>query len=290
MSCGKNVAGSLPFLKMDGLGNDFIVIDCRENGFVPSDEFLRAVANRKRGVGCDQFLLLRKPASPEADVFMEIYNSDASVVRACGNGTRCLAKLMFEELGRDNCVIETGAGLLKAWKDISGLIAVDFGEPNLTWDKIPLARDVDTLHAPIASGGLFAPCCVNVGNPHAVFFVPDVNDVTLAETGSILETDPMFPERCNIEIAQILAPDRIRMRVWERGTGITEACGTGACATLVAAVRRGLSARRATIVLDGGELVIEWRESDNRILMIGPASLSFKGVLADEFCYEAQSA
>ena len=286
MSCGNDNGQGLPFLKMNGLGNDFVVIDCREKAFDPSEKFLRFVADRKRGVGCDQFLFLRKPKTQGADVYMEIYNADASTVRACGNGTRCVAKLMFDETGRDNCVIETVVGLLKAWKDPSGLIAVDFGEPSFAWDKIPLARDVDTLHAPIASGGLFAPCCVNVGNPHAVFFVPDVKEVALADTGAVLEHDPIFPERCNIEIAQIMAPDRIRMRVWERGAGITEACGSGACATLVAAVRRGLSARRATIVLDGGELVIEWREGDNRIIMIGAASLSFKGELADNLCDE----
>ena len=267
---------------MHGLGNDFVVIDGRVNGFAPSEKFLRAVANRKRGVGCDQFVFLRKPKSPDADIFLEMYNADGSTLGACGNATRCIASLMFKELGRKKCVIETVSGLLSAWEDPSGLIAVDFGEPRLAWNEIPLAREVDTLHAPIASGGLFAPCCVSMGNPHAVFFVPDVDAVALAETGSHLELDPMFPDRCNIEIAQVLASDRIRMRVWERGTGITEACGSGACATLVAAVRRGLCDRRATIVLDGGELVIEWRD-DNHVLMIGPASLSFSGVVAEGF-------
>ena len=278
-----NIAGSLSFLKMHGLGNDFVVIDGRTNGFAPSEKFLRAVANRKRGVGCDQFVFLRKPKSPQADVYMEMYNADGSTIGACGNATRCIARLMFKELGRKNCVVETVSGLLAAKEDSSGLIAVDFGTPRLDWNDIPLAREADTLLAPVASGGFFAPCCVNMGNPHAVFFVPDVDSVALTEVGPNLENHPMFPERCNIEFAQVLAPDRIRMRVWERGTGITEACGSGACATLVAAVRRGLSARRATIVLDGGELVIEWRD-DNHVLMIGPASLSFSGTLAEEFC------
>ncbi len=272
---------ALPFLKMHGLGNDFVVIDGRSNGFVATKEFMRAVANRKRGVGCDQFIFLRPPVSPTADVYLEMYNADANPLSACGNGTRCIARLMYEELGRKNCVIETVAGLLSTWEDKTGLIAVDFGAPRLAWNEIPLTRDVDTLHVPVANGTLSTPCCVSVGNPHAVFFVDDVAAIDLAAVGAPLELDQIFPDRCNIEIAQILAPDRIRMRVWERGTGITEACGSGACATLVAAVRRGLSARRATIVLDGGELIIEWRE-DNHVIMIGPASLSYSGVLETE--------
>ncbi len=267
---------------MDGLGNDFVVFDGRLNGFSPSKNFLCAIADRKRGIGCDQVVVLRKPQSPQADVRMDIYNRDGSQVGACGNATRCIASLMFRVLGRKNCIIETLSGLLEAWDDPSGLIAVDWSAPRLMWDEIPLSRDVDTLHVPVSFGGLEDACCVNVGNPHAVFFVSDVDAVALSEVGPRLENDPMFPERCNIEIAQILAPDRIRMRVWERGTGITEACGTGACATLVAAVRRNLSSRRATIVMAGGNLIIEWRE-DGRLLMVGPANLSFSGVVAEGF-------
>ncbi|MDD3371942.1 MAG: diaminopimelate epimerase [Alphaproteobacteria bacterium] len=273
---------ALPFLKMNGLGNDFVVFDRRETGFSPSVGFLRAIGNRKRGIGCDQIIVMLKPQSPDADVYMDIYNMDGSKVQACGNATRCVASLMFAELGRDNCVIQTVAGLLKSWLDPTGLIAVDFGEPRLDWNEIPLAREAGTLKAPVANGPLDGPCCVNMGNPHAVFFVPDVSGIPLSEVGPKLEHDPMFPERCNIEIAQILAPDRIRMRVWERGTGITDACGTGACATLVAAVRRNLSARRAAIVMDGGELIIEWRD-DNHVILIGPADLSFRGEVAEDF-------
>jgi diaminopimelate epimerase len=283
LALSRDFSAGIPFLKMNGLGNDFVVIDCRDNDFKPSEKFLLVVANRKRGVGCDQFVFLRKPVTAGADVFLDMYNADASPLRACGNATRCIASLMFAELGRKQCVIETVAGLLRAWEDAPGLIAVDFGEPRLSWEQIPLAREADTLTAPVASGGLFAPCCVNVGNPHAVFFVDDVAQVDLADVGPNLETHPMFPDRCNIEIAQILSPDRIRMRVWERGTGITDACGSGACATLIAAVRRELSARRATILLDGGELVIEWRADDNHVVMIGPASLSFGGLLPSGF-------
>lgn len=272
----------LPFLKMHGLGNDFVIIDGRDNGFKPSKKFLTSVSNRKRGIGCDQFVFLRKPQSPDVDVFLEMYNADGGAVNTCGNATRCVASLMFKELGRKNCVIKTTAGILKAWEDSSGLVAVDFGMPRLEWQQIPLAHQSDTLRVPVSYGGYTDPCCINVGNPHAVFFTPDVASVPLAEVGPHLEYDPNFPERCNIEFAQVLAPDRIRMRVWERGTGITEACGSGACATLVAAVRRQLSARRATIVLDGGDLIIEWRD-DNHILMIGAASFSFSGVLPEDF-------
>jgi diaminopimelate epimerase len=282
LSSTKKIAEPLPFLKMHGLGNDFVVIDGRHNGFTPSERFLRAVANRRRGVGCDQIVILRQPDSSKADVHMGIYNGDGTQVGACGNATRCIAQGMFAELGRKNCVIETIAGLLSAWEDSSGLIAVDFGAPLLAWNEIPLAREVDTLHVPVASGRLFDPCCVSMGNPHAVFFVPDVETVALSEVGERLENDPIFPQRCNIEIAQIIAPDRIRMRVWERGSGITEACGSGACAVLVASARRNLSLRRATIVLDGGELIIEWRD-DNHVVMIGSASFSYSGMLAEGF-------
>jgi len=290
MASASGISGPLPFLKMNGLGNDFVVVDARKTGFVPTEAFLRAVADRKRGVGFDQFIVLRLPETAEADVKIEFFNADGSRAGACGNGTRCIARLMFEELKRDYCVIETVAGLLAAKKDSGGLVAVDMGNPKLEWKDIPLAREADTLLAPVSSNGFFAPCCVNMGNPHAVFFVPDVAAVLLAEAGPHLENHPMFPEKCNIEFAQVLAPDRIRMRVWERGAGITEACGTGACATVVAAVRRDLSARRATVVLDGGELVIEWREADGHVLMIGPTSLSYSGVLAEEFCDAHQSA
>ena len=265
---------------MHGLGNDFVVIDARQTPFTPSETFLRAVSNRKRGIGCDQIVILRPPVSPDADIFLDMYNADATPLRACGNASRCIAALVFRERGQKTCVLETVAGLLKTWEEAPGQIAVDFGHPNLEWDQIPLARCVDTLHAPVAAGDLLAPCCVNMGNPHAVFFVPDVSTVPLAALGPALEHDPLFPERCNIEVAQIISPDRIRMRVWERGTGITEACGSGACAVLVAAVRRALSKRRATIVLDGGELVIEWRD-DNHVTMTGPVALSFAGTLGD---------
>ncbi|MDD4616303.1 MAG: diaminopimelate epimerase [Alphaproteobacteria bacterium] len=283
-------ARAIPFLKMNGLGNDFVIFDSRQSGFSPSEKFVRDISNRKTGIGCDQIMVLYPPKSAGADVFMDIFNCDGGQVGACGNATRCVASLLMEELGRDNCVVETVKGMLKTWRDFNRMIAVDFGEPHTKWSQIPMAREVDTLHAPVASGGLFAPCCVNVGNPHAVFFVPNVDEVALEKVGPVLEHDPLFPERCNIEIAQIIAPDRIRMRVWERGTGITRACGTGALATLIAAVRRDLTIRRATVVLDGGELVIKWRKEDNHVILIGPYSYVFSGEIAETFGNEATAA
>jgi diaminopimelate epimerase len=272
------------FLKMHGLGNDFVIFDGREQPFTPDKAALIALAGRHTGIGCDQIIILHKPRAPGADVYLDMYNSDGSSLRACGNVTRCIAKLMFEELGRKHAVIETAAGLLPVSVDnATGLIAVDFGPPRLDWKDIPLAREADTLHLPLALGPLADACGVNMGNPHAVFFVPDVEKTSLAELGPKLENDSLFPDRCNIEIAHILAPDRIRMRVWERGAGLTGACGSGACATLVSAVRRGLSARRAAIIMDGGEVIVEWREKDNHVILIGPAAMVYRGELDDEF-------
>lgn len=270
-----------PFLKMHGLGNDFVIIDSRSDGYVPNAEACRKIADRRRGVGCDSIIVMAQPADANADVFMHIFNSDGSTAGACGNAARCVAKLLFAETGRARCVVQTVSGLLEAWAVNDDLIAVDFGAPRLQWQEIPLAESVDTLSVPINAGGLSDPCCVNMGNPHAVFFTPDVTAVPLNVVGPKLETHPIFPDRCNIEIAQIINRSRIRMRVWERGAGITEACGSGACAVLVAAVRRGLSERAAEIVLDGGTLSIEWRD-DGHVVMTGPAELSFRGAWPGE--------
>lgn len=268
---------SRSFIKMHGLGNDFVILDGRADDFAPSQEFCVAIADRRRGIGCDQLIVLNKPRAPGATLFMRIYNQDGSEAKACGNATRCVAKLLFEELGCTDVVIETVAGLLPVHLESTDRIAVDFGKPNLDWQSIPLAHQMDTLHVPLTVGHLTEACCVNVGNPHAVFFVPDVHQVPLEQWGPGLETHALFPDRCNIEFAQIMGPDRIRMRVWERGSGVTQACGSGATATLVAAVRRGLSARRATIVLDGGELIVEWR-ADDHVILIGSATMVFKGI------------
>jgi diaminopimelate epimerase len=263
---------------MHGLGNDFVILDCRAGRPLPSLAQRQTLAHRKRGIGCDQLIILVPPQSPAADIMMLIYNPDGSEAGACGNATRCVAKLLFEERSSSKGIIETIAGLLPVWQEADSLISVDFGPPRLEWQEIPLAEAMETLTLPVSIGGLSNPCAVNMGNPHAVFFMPEVMAVPLAELGPQLEHHPLFPERANIEVAQILSPTHIRMRVWERSAGITEACGSGACATLVAAVRRGLTERKATITLDGGDLAIEWRE-DGHVIMTGSATASFSGLI-----------
>jgi diaminopimelate epimerase len=270
---------SRPFIKMHGLGNDFVVIDARERGLALSAAEAAAIADRRSGIGCDQLLILEKPVKPNlADVFMRILNADGSESGACGNGTRCVADLLMREMGRDKLVIETAAGLLDAERASGGRISVDMGPAKLDWRDIPLKEACDTNHVPLAIGPLKDPVAVNMGNPHAVFFVDDAAKIDLASLGPVLERHAMFPERANIEVAQLIGPDRIRLRVWERGAGITLACGSGACATAVAAARRGLTGRKATIVLERGELEIEWLK-DGHVLMTGPVAVSFTGVL-----------
>jgi diaminopimelate epimerase len=280
----------MPFVKMHGLGNDFAVIDLRggsaggavANGAEALTDIsaaqARAIADRRTGVGCDQIILIEKPRQKLADVYMRIRNADGSEVEACGNGTRCVAALMMAETGRDRIVIESVAGLLDAEAAADGRIAVDMGPARLDWREIPLAKAMDTLHLGIELGPLADPVGVNMGNPHAVFFVPDADSVDVAALGPVLERHPLFPEKANIEIAQVLSPTRIRMRGWERGVGLTRAGGPGACATLVAAHRRKLTGREARIRLDGGDLEIEWL-ADNHVRMTGPAEISFTGRL-----------
>jgi diaminopimelate epimerase len=266
------------FLKMHGLGNDFVVLDARTRPLVLTEAVVQAIADRRTGVGFDQLVVLEPAKDGLADVFMRIYNADGSTVGACGNVTRCVAALLMAETGRSQAVIETVAGLLDAQAAEGGMIAVDMGPARLDWREIPLAEAVDTNHLPLTLGGLADPVGVGMGNPHAVFFVPDAEAALVAEIGPQVEHHPLFPERTNVEFAQILSPERIRMRVWERGAGITMACGTGACATLVAAARRGLTGRAAEVVLDGGSLFIEWLKDDH-VLMTGPATLAYGGTL-----------
>jgi diaminopimelate epimerase len=262
--------GALPFRKMHGLGNDFVVLDARERPIPITTERARALADRKFGIGCDQLISLEPSA--KADAFMRIHNADGAEVEACGNATRCIARLLMAEQGRDRVVVETVVGLLDCRAAPNGQVAVDMGPARLDWRDIPLAKAMDTLHLDIAGD----PVGVNVGNPHAVHFVADAEAVDVAGLGPRIEHHPLFPERINVEFATVLSPERIRMRVWERGVGITRACGTGACATLVAAARRGLTGRKAVVVLDGGELTIEWRE-DGHVVMTGPVAESFRG-------------
>jgi diaminopimelate epimerase len=272
--------GGLPFIKMHGLGNDFVVLDGRERPIAIEAARVRAIADRHTGVGCDQLILLERADGGLADVSMRIFNADGGEVEACGNASRCVAALVMGELGRDHAVIETKAGLLDAEADKGGVVRVDMGRVRLDWRDIPLKDAADTLHLGISLGPLSDPVAVNIGNPHAVFFVEDAEGIDLARFGPVLERNAQFPERANIEVAQLLSRTRIRARVWERGAGITLACGTGACAVLVAAHRRGLAERKADVVLDGGVLSVEWLKDDH-VLLSGPAEVSFTGTLSE---------
>jgi len=267
-----------PFIKMHGLGNDFVVFDARAHALALDDVSARAIADRHTGVGCDQLLVMEKPRSAGADVFMRIRNSDGDEVEACGNGTRCIAAVMMQETGKRRVVIETVAGLLEATDAGVHRVTVDMGPARLDWRQIPLAQECDTLHVPLALGPLSDPVATNMGNPHATFFVADAEKVDLRELGPRLEHDPMFPQRANIGVVSLAGENRLRFRVWERGAGITVACGTGACAAAVAAARRGLTERKVTVIADGGPLEIEWR-ADGHVLMTGPAAVSFSGTL-----------
>ncbi|HWG78808.1 MAG TPA: diaminopimelate epimerase [Stellaceae bacterium] len=269
---------NIPFVKMHGLGNDFVVIDARKRKLSLGDAAVRAIADRHKGVGCDQLLVLEKAKSRGADVFMRILNADGSEAETCGNGTRCVAELVMREKGKAAVTVETVAGLLAAQSDGEDRVGVDMGVPRLAWREIPLARDCDTLNVPLTLGPLVVPVATSMGNPHATFFVDDAESVDLASLGPKLEHDPIFPERANIGVVQVLSPERLRFRVWERGAGITIACGSGACAALVAAARRGVAKRKADIVLDGGTLEIEWR-ADGHVLMTGAVATSFHGTL-----------
>lgn len=265
-----------PFVKMHGLGNDFVVIDARERAFRPDAALAAAIADRRTGVGFDQMLVMRPPRDPRADVFMSIYNADGGEVEACGNGARCVAKRLMAETGQDRAIVETAVGLLDARAGPDGLVAVDMGQVVTDWDKIPLAEACDTLHVPLALGPLADPVAGNVGNPHVTFFVDDLDAVDLATLGPALEHHPIFPERANIGVAQVVDRGQARLRVWERGVGETLACGTGACAAAVALARRGLAEREVEIVLPGGPLQLAWR-ADGHVVMTGPASSAYVG-------------
>ncbi len=259
----------VPFVKMHGLGNDFVVLDARAGGVPAVDARLAAaLADRHRGIGCDQLVLLEP--STAADFRMRIFNADGSEVEACGNATRAVGLLH----GRP-ARIETLGGLVEARPDGAG-IAVDMGVPRFGWDEIPLAYAMDTLHLPVGWEDLNDPVAVNVGNPHVIFFVPDTDALDLARLGPLIETDPLFPERVNVNVATVESRSAIRLRVWERGAGLTLACGTGACATAIGAMRRGLVDRTVRVMLPGGPLDITWTEA-GRIVMSGPATEAFRG-------------
>lgn len=268
------------FIKMHGLGNDFVILDLRDGTSPPAPHKIAAIANRKTGIGCDQLIILGPKKNPESALFMAIYNQDGSEAEACGNATRCVASLIMNETGKDMVVIETVVGILPCWREPDGRITADMGEPKFGWKDIPLAKEIDTLHLGIGEGNVKDPVGVNVGNPHAVFFVDNVEKLDVQKIGPGLENHELFPRKVNVEFVEVKSPTELRMRVWERNAGETHACGSGACATLVAAVRRGLAERKADIVLDGGTLSIHWRD-DNRVLMTGAAALVFDGIYKD---------
>jgi len=272
-----------PFLKMHGLGNDFVVLDARAADLELTPERRRTIADRRLGVGCDQLIVLERPTDREADVFMRIYNPDGGEAGACGNATRCVASVVMDERNSDHVTVQTIAGLLESQKAGLGsnglpVISVDMGPARLDWREIPVSQACDTNHLPLGLGPLQDPVGTNMGNPHATFFVDDADAIPLAELGPKLEHDRLFPERANIGVAQLVGEDRLRLRVWERGAGITLACGSGACAAVVAASRRGLVQRKADVVLEGGTLTIEWLR-DGHVLMTGGIALAFKGEL-----------
>jgi len=269
--------GKVPFFKMHGLGNDFVVLDFRRRAIPLGAGAARRLADRRTGIGCDQVIVIEPPRHPAARVLMRIRNADGSEAEACGNATRCVADLLYREAREPRVRIETAAGVHEAEARADGSFAVDMGPARTAWHEIPLSRAMDTDRVDLTLGPLTEAVCTSIGNPHATFFLDDVDAVDLAALGPALEYHPIFPERANIGIAEIGDRRSIRLRVWERGAGITPACGTGACAALVAAHRRGLTERRADVELDGGTLDITWRE-DGHVIMTGPATLSFEGV------------
>ncbi len=265
------------FLKMHGLGNDFVVFDGRKNAIVLSPGLARAVADRRFGIGCDQVIVIEK-ARNGADAAMRILNADGGEVEACGNAARCVARVLMEEKDGTETEIETVGGLLHCIDADNGRVTVDMGPPRLDWKEIPLAHAEDTNTFRFGVDGRdYIAAAVSVGNPHCVLFMDDAERAAVAELGPKIEHHALFPQRTNVEFVTVQSPKRLRMRVWERGVGITQACGTGACATAVAAHRRGLAERNVEVVLDGGTLAITWRESDNHVLMTGASSLSFSG-------------
>lgn len=273
MQTGRNIS-SLPFMKMHGLGNDFVILDSRGRDARVTPALARGLGDRHRGVGFDQLAEIRDSA--DADVALDFWNADGTRAGACGNATRCVSEYLMRQAGTDSLSLKTRRGLLQAvWQD--ALVSVNMGQPQTGWAQIPLARDVDPLALPLEG----APVGVGMGNPHCVFFVDAIADVDVAARGRAVEHDPLFPQATNVEFAQVRGRDDIRMRVWERGTGITLACGSGACATAVAAHQRGLTDRKVRMELDGGWMTLDWRADG--VWMTGPTAHVFDGVLTPAF-------
>ncbi len=264
----------LPFMKMHGLGNDFVIVDARAHDAFITPALAKGIGHRQFGVGFDQLAVIENGS---ADAHLVFYNADGSTSAACGNATRCIARFLMEETGKSQLTLTTERGALQACDMGNGLTSVNMGPPQLEWHEIPLAEDVDTLELPIEGG----PSATGMGNPHCTFFVDDAEAIPLAEFGARYEHHPLYPERTNVQVAQITGPDQIRMRVWERGVGITLASGSSSCATAVAAARRGLTGRKVQVDLDGGTIWIDWR--DDGVWMTGPTAHVFSGTLTSEF-------
>ncbi|NOD86591.1 diaminopimelate epimerase [Ruegeria sp. HKCCD6119] len=264
----------LPFIKMHGLGNDFVIVDARAQDAPITPTLARGIGHRQFGVGFDQLAVIEKG---EADAHLVFYNSDGSTSAACGNATRCIARLLMDETGRSALKLTTERGTLHTRDAGDGLTSVNMGHPQLNWREVPLAEEMDTLELPIEG----TPTATGMGNPHCTFFVDNAEAIPLAEFGARYEYHPLYPERTNVQVAQVIGPDHIRMRVWERGVGITLASGSSSCAAAVAAARRGLTGRKVRIDLDGGTLWVDWR--DDGVWMTGPTCHVFSGTLTPEF-------
>jgi diaminopimelate epimerase len=270
------------FTKMNGLGNEIVVVDLRDSKATVSPEEAQAAA-QPAGAPYDQLMTLHAPRTPGTDAYVRIYNNDGSESGACGNGMRCIASLLFQESGKDALTFETKAGILNCWKHGGGLFTVDMGAPRFGWKDIPLAeefrdtRAIELQIGPIDKPILHSPSVVSMGNPHAIFWVDDVNAYDLGRFGPMLENHPIFPERANITLAAITSREHIVIRTWERGAGLTKACGSAACAAAVAAARLKRTDRKVRITLPGGDLMIDWRAGDDHVLMTGPVELEFQG-------------
>ena len=278
-------AAAIPFRKMNGLGNDFVVIDARQKPLAISEEQARAIADRKSGVGCDQLIVMEK--SDQADVTMRIWNAEGGEVESCGNASRCIADIIMTETGQDTATIMTKGGFLAARKAGALLVTIDQGKPKFAWDQIPLSEKfADTRHIELSVGPLDAPLMhspsvVNVGNPHCIFWVKDLAVANLGKVGPMLEYHPLFPQRTNVEMAKVVARDHVMVNVWERGAGLTKACGTAACAVMAAGFRIRIIDAKCRVTLPGGDLFMAVNEANGHVLMTGPVAYEYDGVLPD---------
>lgn len=275
------------YRKMNGLGNSFAVFDLRDSRKRLDADAVRQIADPKTGPGCDQVITIESHAGDDLP-YMGIWNADGSEAGACGNAARCVAAILMEESGESKVSFQSPTATLHAVRISDSRISVDMGEPRLKWREIPLAEQMDDTRfidiklGPIDKPVLWGPSAVNVGNPHCIFFVQDAEAQALDRFGPLIENHPLFPERANVSVAEVRSAHSIRLRVWERGVGITKACGSAACAAVVAANRRRLTGRKATVTLDGGDLAVEWRD-DNHVIMAGPFELEYESTLPEEF-------